>query len=206
MRPGGGAVKGAEFERLVSKQLSRWCSDGERDDLYWRTAGSGSRGTLQKAANQLGDVSAIGHQGSYFTERCIVECKSYKRFDWPRFLFERTGEFHSFWVKLRSQCNEYHRFPLLFAKENNRLPLVVVDIFLIPALVGTPRLTSRAHGLGIYYMGEFLATPYSQFIKALKDIPYAAPSYHRPPPYRPTPARVPLKVPRLALRPMLQPA
>ena len=47
MRKGGGKEKGSSFERLVCKRMSMWLSKGERDDLFWRSAMSGGRATVQ---------------------------------------------------------------------------------------------------------------------------------------------------------------
>ena len=56
-------AKGGHFERDVCKRLSLWWSYGERDDLLWRTAGSGARATVrsrknQQTANHHGDICA----------------------------------------------------------------------------------------------------------------------------------------------------
>jgi hypothetical protein len=37
--------KGSGFERELAKQLSRWWTHGDRDDLIWRTSQSGGRAT-----------------------------------------------------------------------------------------------------------------------------------------------------------------
>lgn len=40
-------MKGSVFEREICKALGRWWTDGERDDIFWRTAGSGARATCR---------------------------------------------------------------------------------------------------------------------------------------------------------------
>jgi len=102
MRPGGGKAKGAEFERSVCKRLSMWISRGKRDDLFWRSAMSGGRATIGKAAGadrsaQAGDVSAISDGGPFtdlaaaFVSCHIIECKTVKDYQLDAFLFEGRG-------------------------------------------------------------------------------------------------------------------
>ena len=48
-----GSRKGSPFEREISKEISFWWSDGERDDLVWRTASSGGRATTRFESQNL---------------------------------------------------------------------------------------------------------------------------------------------------------
>ena len=62
-KKGGGHAKGSQFERTVCKDLSLWWTKGKRDDVFWRTSGSGARAktrskTGEKTFGQYGDVQA----------------------------------------------------------------------------------------------------------------------------------------------------
>lgn len=55
--------KGQSFEREMCRTLSLWWSKGKRDDLVWRTSGSGARATVRAkkgktTANHHGDLCA----------------------------------------------------------------------------------------------------------------------------------------------------
>lgn len=55
--------RGSSFEREVARQLSLWWSEGQADDWFWRTAGSGGRATNRakrgkSTANSAGDIGA----------------------------------------------------------------------------------------------------------------------------------------------------
>lgn len=55
--------KGPAFERAIAKQLSFWWSEGESDDLFWRTQSSGARATQRtkkgkRTDGQYGDICA----------------------------------------------------------------------------------------------------------------------------------------------------
>lgn len=73
-------AKGSEFERDICKLLSLWWTDGERDDIFWRTAGSGARATQrakrsQSTFGQYGDVQATDPMGQPLIDLCTIELK-----------------------------------------------------------------------------------------------------------------------------------
>jgi hypothetical protein len=58
----GAMQKGSAFERKISKKLSLWWSENNRDDLVYRTSQSGGRATQRKkggktTANSYGDLA-----------------------------------------------------------------------------------------------------------------------------------------------------
>ena len=75
-----GSLKGFSFEREICKELSFWWTEDERDDVFWRTSGSGGRATerLKKGkltSNSYGDMMAIDPIGQPFIDFCFVEIK-----------------------------------------------------------------------------------------------------------------------------------
>lgn len=76
----GGSKKGTPFERQIAKELSLWWSDGERDDIFWRTDGSGARATKRRSinimtANSCGDLGFLDVIGKPFLDVFVVEIK-----------------------------------------------------------------------------------------------------------------------------------
>lgn len=72
--------KGSEFERLICKKLSMWWTNGERDDVFWRTSMSGGRATVRtkqgKATEmQHGDISAVDPIGVPLIKAVTLELK-----------------------------------------------------------------------------------------------------------------------------------
>lgn len=59
MKAGGGHAKGADFERIICRELSLWWSEGKRDDIFWRTPQSGGRATSRGKQGK----STFGHHG-----------------------------------------------------------------------------------------------------------------------------------------------
>jgi len=72
--------KGSQFERDVCRQLSLWWSEGENDDVFWRTSQSGGRATTRaksgkKTRGQEGDIAATDPSGFVMTKLFTMELK-----------------------------------------------------------------------------------------------------------------------------------
>jgi hypothetical protein len=73
-------AKGSEFEREICKLLSRWWSDGKRDDIFWRSSQSGGRATQraktgQKTFGSYGDMTAVDPIGAPLLKYFTIELK-----------------------------------------------------------------------------------------------------------------------------------
>lgn len=72
--------KGAQFERDICNYTSRWFTNGDRDDIFWRTSGSGARATTRAKKQKLtayeyGDMSFTDPIGKPFIDYFLVEIK-----------------------------------------------------------------------------------------------------------------------------------
>lgn len=72
--------KGQQFERLVCKKLSLWWTSGKRDDIYWRTSGSGARAafrgrTGRGTAGHCGDIACADEVGLPLLDLLTLELK-----------------------------------------------------------------------------------------------------------------------------------
>ncbi len=73
-------AKGQDFERKICKELGLWWTGGERDDIFWRSAGSGGRATERKkkgktTANSYGDIMAMDPIGQPLLDLICFELK-----------------------------------------------------------------------------------------------------------------------------------
>lgn len=73
--------KGAGFEREVCTALSLWWSEGERDDIFWRSNASGARATQRRkvgkdTAYQGGDTTFSDPIGEPLIRHWSIECKT----------------------------------------------------------------------------------------------------------------------------------
>lgn len=149
MKPGGGGIKGRKFERTISKKLSIWWSNGERDDLFWRTQGSGARATTRskrgiKTEGQDGDIASTSNESIIFAASFIIECKNYKSINIWNIFTNKKCDFQGWWIKLKSQAKDVNKRPLLIAKENNHPIVCCMEHYMYTAICATtnPNFTS----------------------------------------------------------------
>lgn len=139
MKAGGGKAKGGGFERLVCKALSRWLSRGMRDDLFWRSAMSGGRASVQfkrgrKNQTQVCDISAIHPQGDRLMQVAVVECKFIKNLHFASLLVpyvdgkSARGTIAEYWWEVCRLAAKAGRHPILIAKQNGVMPFVLLDV------------------------------------------------------------------------------
>jgi hypothetical protein len=74
-------MKGGSFEREVCTLLSKWWTNGKRDDIFGRSDGSGSRFTARMkrgkdTANQCGDITFTDSIGEPLIKIWSTECKT----------------------------------------------------------------------------------------------------------------------------------
>lgn len=79
-KKGRGKGKGSDFERVICKALSKWFTGEERDDVFWRTDGSGGRATVRgrvgkRTFGQYGDIQASDPIGQPLISFCCIELK-----------------------------------------------------------------------------------------------------------------------------------
>lgn len=77
---GRGARKGGGFERHICKQLSRWWTGGQRDDVFWRSSQSGGRATQRmkkglRTYGSYGDIAAVDPIGEPLLKVFTIELK-----------------------------------------------------------------------------------------------------------------------------------
>lgn len=74
-------AKGSQFERDICRKLSLWWTHGERDDVFWRSAGSGAMATSRMRTKgksthgQHGDIHASDPVGEPLLKVCCFELK-----------------------------------------------------------------------------------------------------------------------------------
>ena len=137
-----GMSKGSAYERKICKQLSLWWTDGNRDDVFWRTQGSGARATTRGKSGkstfgQYGDVQATDPIGSPFTELLTVEIKRGYSQNTFADLIERHQNpkvkkcmFQKFIGQAEKECDVAKTYAwLLICKRNARTPIVVMPSY-----------------------------------------------------------------------------
>ena len=164
MKRGGGAGKGSDFERQTCKDFSLWISNGERDDIFWRTAGSGARATVRRRSSNISTCNSDG-------DMCLLDTSSADKYGWflDYYMVEiKRGYNHwridDFFNKKPSKDSLLHIWirALLDAEKIGKLPLVIwkadrrPTIYLLDGRIPIPWIERRAiftpvaEGMGRY--------------------------------------------------------
>lgn len=119
--------KGSQFEREICVRLSEWVTNGEKKDVFWRTAMSGGRATVFKKRGaifrQSGDICAVAHEGHALTDEYFFETKFYADLNFPAFFIKAKGPLGEFWTRARDEAKSYGLKPVLIVKQN-RMPIL----------------------------------------------------------------------------------
>lgn len=130
--------KGPPFEREVSKILSEWISKGERDDLIWRTSGSGARAKTRSkqgktTANSCGDLKAEHPMALPLFEFLTIELKNgYKDYSIQDLLDKpvkgkKLRQIEEFYLQSQEDSkNAGVPFSLLILKKDRRDPVLMI--------------------------------------------------------------------------------
>lgn len=131
--------KGFGFERKLAVIFSKWWTEGERDDIFWRTEGSGSRATSRakrgkKTRYQYGDMTFTDPIGQPLIEAFNFEFKNYKTYDLLS-VFAQTDPNKSWlvmWTETLVDAKLSSREPILITKKNQHKMIMWVakDLFL----------------------------------------------------------------------------
>jgi hypothetical protein len=132
--------KGSSFEREIAVKLSLWASNGEYDDWYWRTAGSGGRAkarsrTGKTTINSCGDIRPECGSAEFLFKKCIFELKrGYKNWSFLDCLDKaktRKNEilqsFEKFYEQAQGDAkNAGVPYCVIIAKRDKRQPIIVI--------------------------------------------------------------------------------
>lgn len=131
-------AKGSEFERSMAKEISLWWSEGAREDLFWRSAGSGGRATQRaksgkSTANSAGDLMAMDAAGQTLLDVLTIELKRGYNSYTIQDLFDKTNlrggfcDFVAQAVNAASLAGTPHW--AVIHKRDRRDPVVVTSLF-----------------------------------------------------------------------------
>lgn len=123
---------GNNFERLFSKELSLWCSNGKDDDLFWRDLSSGARATVRAKQNKnstnYGDIVATNLLYKPFIDLFFIDTKSYKLFN-PIIINKKNIKSNSIfhqWIKVNNECPK-DKIPFMVCKiRDSKTPQFII--------------------------------------------------------------------------------
>src|SRR6266403_502365 len=170
MKPGGGKIKGGNFERSIAKHLSLWYSQGKREDLFWRSSMSGGRATVSKIklSAVAGDICATAGEGAGFTDKWYIECKHVANLNLQSWLLKKAGPIAGWWTTAVLRSNTHNKYPMLILKQNLLDTMVVARLthigigwqdFCPDPLLILQDDTSLGNEMGLYWFKELFPMP-----------------------------------------------
>ncbi len=181
MRKGGSKIKGGNFEIEISKTLSLFLSNNQRDDLFWRSHNSGGRYTTRfkqgkDTHSQSGDITYTHPDAEMFMNIFSIECKHYKNINLWSLIKEIEGEsLLSFWKQCVNDSKKSCKLPILLAKQNHKPILMCTNNTLSSLLCRIdffPKLVSKLNddNINIYIFDEFLKLDINKFKLIIEQI------------------------------------
>ncbi len=142
---GNRAAKGSDFERELCVEFSRWWTNGERDDIFWRSSGSGARAKTRgnagrSTAGQHGDICATDPVGAPLIKLLTIELKRGYNSATPYDTIDRTktaavGVWEKFLLQTTESWKQAKSFAwLLITRRDRHRAMVYMPHFLLDAL------------------------------------------------------------------------
>jgi hypothetical protein len=165
--------KGGQYERDTCRRLSLWVSDGNRDDLFWRSASSGGQHTTQgNKESQAGDICCTHALGQPFMDMAVIECKhrKYELMEPHKLIFGHEGcKLTHYWRKLVRQSRLLKpRQPVMIFRVNSQPDMVFTSGLMYTGLLaGGPIPLLATFPLERIYAFRFnslLATNYAKVL------------------------------------------
>jgi len=121
-------AKGGEFEREISKFLTKWLTGQEKPYKYWRQDASGGLATIHEENVHLtGDIKPLAKDSEFLTDIFSIECKTgYPKTSFWQHVIPTKFALEQFW----SQCVEdtpENKHPMLIYRKLRRKPIIGIN-------------------------------------------------------------------------------
>jgi hypothetical protein len=174
-------AKGSQNERELCRQFSLWWSEGleigpPRNDIFWRTAGSGARARVRTDSGQnvlrgYGDMMAEDPIGQPLIDKCTFEFKK----GYPELSIDscidskqKLPRLIQFLQEVEKDARDAGNYPMLVIHRNRKKPIIGISDSLYQDFnewYGDIKTESivRLHNINIYYNYYFI--PLQDFFK-----------------------------------------
>jgi len=138
-----GSNKGSPFEREIAVELSKWWTENEREDVFWRRdSGARAKTRSRQGKNTFGahgDINAVDPIGLPLTNICTIELKvGYGKWsfldilDRPKMKANQKNKtlqtFECFMQQVCEDAEAANTFPVLITKRDKRQKTIVIPI------------------------------------------------------------------------------
>lgn len=177
--------KGQENEREICRIFSKWWTSGlgqlTRDDIFWRTPGSGARATVRAAAGKdprqgFGDMLAQDPSGQLLIDACFFEFKK----GYPELSFldciaskQREPLLVHFLRKLEKEAEEAGKWPVLIFQRPRQHRIICIRTSLFNHMSSESGVLPTE-----FFILQHQLLPYSYIMLRLSDfLECCSPSY-----------------------------
>lgn len=120
--------KGGDFEREISKFLTKWLTGKEKPYKYWRQDASGGLATIHAENIHLtGDICSLTRDADFLTNIFSIECKTGypKTSFWQHFIPTKFA-LEEFWKQCVNDTPQ-NKYPMLIYRKLRRKPIVGIN-------------------------------------------------------------------------------
>lgn len=124
-------AKGGDFEREISKSLTKWLIGKEKPYYYWRMPGSGALATIHEENKNLsGDIRSLYKDADFLTDYWSIECKTgYPNTSfWQHFKHLKNFALKDFWQQCVHDAYNAKKHPMLIYRKKGKQIIVGISI------------------------------------------------------------------------------
>jgi hypothetical protein len=122
-------AKGSEFERYISKFLTKWLTGKTKPYMFWRQDASGGIATIHfENCHMTGDICSVHPDSRFFMDVFSIECKTGypKTSFWQHFKGAKFG-IEEFWLQALRDAEKSSKNPLLIYRKKGRKSLLGIN-------------------------------------------------------------------------------
>ena len=121
-------AKGGEFEREISKYLTKWLTGNEKPYKYWRQDASGGLATIHEENVHLtGDIKPLAKDSEFLTDVFSIECKTgYPKTSFWQHFKPTKFALEQFWAQCVEDTPE-DKYPILIYRKLRRKPIIGIN-------------------------------------------------------------------------------
>jgi hypothetical protein len=120
-------AKGGEFEREISKFLTKWLTGKQKPYKYWRQDASGGLATVHaENVHMSGDIKPLAKDAEFLTDIFSIECKTgYPKTSFWQHFTPTKFALEEFWSQAIEDARD--KYPMLIYRKLRRKPVIGIN-------------------------------------------------------------------------------
>ena len=122
-------AKGGQFERDVSKFLTKWLTGKEKPFSFWRQDASGGLATIHSENTHLtGDITYLRPEAKFLIDIFSIECKvGYPNTSFWQHFNKTKFNIEDFWIQTLTDAKKSDKHPMLIYRKKGRKWIVGIN-------------------------------------------------------------------------------